>query len=150
MEKVLGFGGFFFWADEPANLAAWYRDKLGINLVPNDYETPCWTQEAGETVFALFEKVTEYFGDQEKASMLNFRVCDIEKISHNSNLRVLTSAEIRYRHIRMANSRGSMILKVIQQSFGNRPSIRLASRCSNWLSWDRLSDLHVLARPCTM
>ncbi len=80
MEKVLGFGGFFFRADEPATLAAWYRDNLGIDLVPNDYETPCWTQEAGETVFAPFEKVTEYFGNQEKAFMLNFRVRDIEKM----------------------------------------------------------------------
>ena len=66
MEKVLGFGGFFFRAEDPATLAVWYRDNLGIDLVPNDYETPCWTQEAGETVFAPFEKVTEYFGNQEK------------------------------------------------------------------------------------
>ncbi|WP_319544398.1 VOC family protein [Ruegeria conchae] len=71
---------FFFRADEPATLAAWYRDNLGIDLVPNDYETQCWTQEAGETVFAPLEKVTEYFGDQEKAFMLNFRVRDIEKM----------------------------------------------------------------------
>ncbi len=80
MEKVLRFGGFFFRADEPTTLTARYRDNLGIDLVPNVYETQCWTQEAGETVFAPFEKVTEYFGNQEKVFMLNFRVRDIEKM----------------------------------------------------------------------
>jgi predicted enzyme related to lactoylglutathione lyase len=80
MEKVLGFGGFFFRAEDPNALARWYCDNLGIDLVPNDYETPCWTQEAGETAFAPFDKVTEYFGNQEKAFMLNFRVRDIENM----------------------------------------------------------------------
>lgn len=78
MEKVLGFGGFFFRADDPAALAEWYLTHLGIDKVPMDYDTPCWRQEAGDTVFAPFEKVTDYFGDREKAFMLNFRVSDLE------------------------------------------------------------------------
>ena len=45
-EKVLGFGGFFFRAKDPATLADWYRDNLGIDKVPGDYDTPCWRQEA--------------------------------------------------------------------------------------------------------
>ncbi|WP_372570423.1 VOC family protein [Ruegeria jejuensis] len=78
MEKVLGFGGFFFRSQDPKALAQWYLNNLGINLVPNDYETPCWQQEAGPTVFAPFEKVTEYFGNAEKQFMLNFRVRNLE------------------------------------------------------------------------
>ncbi|MDP5218137.1 VOC family protein [Ruegeria sp. 2205SS24-7] len=81
MEKVLGFGGFFFRSEDPKALAQWYLDHLGINLVPNDYETPCWQQEAGPTVFAPFEKVTEYFGNTEKQFMLNFRVRDLEAMT---------------------------------------------------------------------
>lgn len=78
MEKVLGFGGFFFRADDPAALAAWYHAHLGIDPVPGDYETPCWRQAEGETVFAPFERVTDHFGDRERPFMLNFRVADLD------------------------------------------------------------------------
>ena len=78
MEKVQGFGGFFFRADDPEALARWYLEHLGIDPVPGDYETPCWRQAAGDTVFAPFEKATEYFGNAEKQFMLNFRVADLE------------------------------------------------------------------------
>jgi catechol 2,3-dioxygenase-like lactoylglutathione lyase family enzyme len=77
-EKVLGFGGFFFRSSDPADLADWYRDHLGIDKVPGDYDAPCWRQEPGETVFAPFERLTDYFGDMEKQFMLNFRVRDLE------------------------------------------------------------------------
>ena len=39
MEKVLGIGGLFFRAKDPAALGQWYKDALGINLVPTDFET---------------------------------------------------------------------------------------------------------------
>lgn len=78
MQKVLGFGGFFFRAEDPKALAAWYEAHLGVTQVPGDYDTPCWQQEAGSTVFAPFEKVTDYFGNREKQFMLNFRVADLE------------------------------------------------------------------------
>lgn len=78
MEKVLGFGGFFFRADDPKALAAWYDSHLGIAPVPEDYATPGWRQQAGDTVFAPFEKITDYFGNAEKQFMLNFRVRDLE------------------------------------------------------------------------
>lgn len=78
MEKVNGIGGFFFRAEDPERLAAWYREHLGIDPVPGDYDTSPWRQEAGVTVFAPFEKVTDYFGNREKAFMLNFRVRDLD------------------------------------------------------------------------
>lgn len=71
-------GGFFFRADAPQALADWYHRHLGIDPVPGDYDTPCWQQAAGPTVFAPFEKVTEYFGNTEKQFMLNFRVQDLD------------------------------------------------------------------------
>lgn len=78
MEKVTGFGGFFFRAKDPAALAEWYHDHLGIDPVPGDYDAPCWTQEAGATVFAPFETVNDYFSNREKQFMLNFRVRNLE------------------------------------------------------------------------
>lgn len=77
MEKVLGFGGFFFRARDPAALAAWYDEHLGIAPVPTDYGTQPWIQEGGPTVFAPFEATTGYFGRPEQMWMLNFRVRDL-------------------------------------------------------------------------
>lgn len=77
MEKVLGLGGVFFRADDPKALAQWYRDHLGIDLVPDEYDTRPWTQTAGVCVFAPFSRETEYFGPGDRGFMLNFRVRDL-------------------------------------------------------------------------
>ena len=37
----------FFRAKDPASLARWYEEHLGINPVPDSYEAACWSQEAG-------------------------------------------------------------------------------------------------------
>ena len=66
MERVEGFGGFFFAAKDPKALAEWYHGHLGILPVPGDYETPCWRQDAGETVFAPFGRVTDPVGGAER------------------------------------------------------------------------------------
>ncbi|HEY4274388.1 MAG TPA: VOC family protein [Rhizomicrobium sp.] len=78
MEKVTGIGGLFFKAREPGVLAKWYRDHLGVALVPSDYETQPWTQTAGPTAFAPFPQDTNYFGAPDKVWMLNFRVRDLD------------------------------------------------------------------------
>lgn len=78
MVKILGIGGFFFRAKDPAALADWYDRHFGIAKVPEDYGGQSWHQQAGETVFAPFAQDTTYFGRPEQAWMLNFRVADIE------------------------------------------------------------------------
>ncbi|MBV7380201.1 VOC family protein [Maritimibacter dapengensis] len=78
MEKVTGIGGFFFRAQDTKALAAWYRDTLGVNLVPEGPDDAPWIQEAGPTVFAPFSADTDYFGRDDQAFMLNFRVNDLD------------------------------------------------------------------------
>jgi glyoxylase I family protein len=78
MESVNGIGGLFFRAKDPAGLGKWYRDHLGVTLVPSNYDEPVWEQEAGPTVFAPFPEKTDYFGDDNKVWMVNFRVADLE------------------------------------------------------------------------
>ncbi len=80
MEKVLGIGGLFFRSKDPHSLAAWYKDALGIDLVPTDYDTLPWSQEAGPTVFAPFEDSTEYYPANQQV-MLNFRVASVEAMA---------------------------------------------------------------------
>jgi predicted enzyme related to lactoylglutathione lyase len=80
MERVLGIGGFFFRADDPVRLAAWYAEHLGVEPPPPSYDDPVWTQQAGETVFAPFG-----VDDGEPSPHLgpggwgiNFRVADLD------------------------------------------------------------------------
>jgi predicted enzyme related to lactoylglutathione lyase len=74
MERVLGIGGYFIKAADPATLTAWYRDHLGLDAD----EHGLWHQEAGPTVFAAFEAQTDYFGSRDQRTMLNFRVRDLD------------------------------------------------------------------------
>ena len=74
MERVLGIGGYFIRAADPAALSAWYRDCLGLDMDENGL----WQPGAGPTVFAAFESGTEYFGSPGQQTMLNFRVGDLD------------------------------------------------------------------------
>ena len=74
MERVLGIGGYFLRAADPAALTAWYRDCLGLDI--DGYGQ--WQQQAGPSVFASFEPDTEYFGARTQQTMLNFRVADLD------------------------------------------------------------------------
>jgi predicted enzyme related to lactoylglutathione lyase len=73
MERVLGIGGHFIRASDPATLSAWYRDTLGLATDEHGQ----WQQEVGPTVFAAFDSTTDYFGSPTQQSMLNFRVRDL-------------------------------------------------------------------------
>ncbi len=75
MQKVLGIGGVFFRARDPAVLSNWYTSHLGIDIAD-----AVWRQGGGPTVFCPFKHDTEYFGRPEQQWMLNFRVEDLDAI----------------------------------------------------------------------
>lgn len=77
MEKVLGFGGLFLRSKDPQKLALWYKDLLGIDLVPQGPDDMPWIAEGGATVFAPFEADTSYFSAQ-SSFMINFRVSNLD------------------------------------------------------------------------
>jgi predicted enzyme related to lactoylglutathione lyase len=76
MERVVGIGGHFLRAKDPAALSAWYREKLGLDADENGV----WHQEPGRTVFATFAADTDYFGARypQQQAMINFRVRDLD------------------------------------------------------------------------
>lgn len=80
MEKVAGIGGLFFRAHDPKSLGKWYEQHLGISLTPTSEGGSVWQQEAGPTSFSPFPETTKYFGDPNKAYMVNFRVHDMDKM----------------------------------------------------------------------
>jgi predicted enzyme related to lactoylglutathione lyase len=73
MERVLGIGGYFLRAADPAALNAWYRECLGLETD----EHGAWRQGDGVTVFATFESGSDYF-PRAQQTMLNFRVRDLD------------------------------------------------------------------------
>jgi predicted enzyme related to lactoylglutathione lyase len=74
MERVLGIGGYFLRAEDPAALLTWYRQQLGLDLD----EHGLWIPEPGPTVVATFAADTDHFGSPTQQTMLNLRVRDLD------------------------------------------------------------------------
>lgn len=82
--KVTAIGGIFFRVRDPARMAAWYREHLGISaedghadFVWRHHDEP---EEVGRTVWSLFPADTDYFGPSRPAFMINYRVSDLEQL----------------------------------------------------------------------
>jgi predicted enzyme related to lactoylglutathione lyase len=79
---VVGMGGYFFRATDPAALKAWYREHLGVgggmgqDPVTGHTNEWVWYQQGGPTVFEPFKADTDYF-PAEKSAMINLRVSDL-------------------------------------------------------------------------
>lgn len=71
---VLGIGGLFFRAKDPAALTAWYETHLMPGVA-----SYAWQQEAGQTVFSPFPADSDYF-PADKPYMLNLRVAGIDDL----------------------------------------------------------------------
>ncbi|WP_420136389.1 VOC family protein [Sphingomonas sp.] len=88
---VTGIGGFFFRAQDPEALGAWYATHLGVGA--GEYGT--WEPQAGSSVFSPFKADTDYF-DRDKQWMLNFRVDDLDALVarlHAAGTDVITKSE---------------------------------------------------------
>ena len=73
---VTGVGGFFFRANDPEALRAWYAEHLGVGTGPYGM----WDQHAGPTVFSPFKADTDYFGPSDLPFMINLRVDELDGI----------------------------------------------------------------------
>ncbi len=77
MEKVTGFGGFFFRSKNADTLNDWYEQHLGIRKVGKKYEDGSWWQDEGPTVFELASQDPR-MGGPEHSWRINFRVRDLD------------------------------------------------------------------------
>jgi len=78
VETVLGIGGLFFRARDPAALSRWYQDHLGVAKAPASYAEAPWQQCGGATVSAPFPLDTAYFGELNNVWRINFTVRDLD------------------------------------------------------------------------
>jgi predicted enzyme related to lactoylglutathione lyase len=84
MEKVTGIGGVFFKAQDPARLAGWYREHLGIQTEDGHADFP-WREkdhpeQVGRTVWSIFPADTDYFGSSRMPFMINYRVSNLDRM----------------------------------------------------------------------
>ena len=88
---VTGIGAIAFRARDPKALAAWYLEHLGVG----GGDMGLWEQQAGPTVFSVFDADTNYF-PAEKQWMLNFRVEGLDALKASleaKGLEVITNPE---------------------------------------------------------
>ena len=87
MKRVIGFGGVFFKAEKPEELAEWYRKHLGFDV--QDWGGVTFREGATADLeprreayitWSPFEAGTEYFAPSTKGFMLNFRVQDLDQV----------------------------------------------------------------------
>jgi len=85
--RVTGIGGVFFKARDPAALAAWYRDHLGVPVAPDGTHALFAAEPDGSgdaagtpaaTVWSTFPADTGYFGTGPAQWMINYRVPDLD------------------------------------------------------------------------
>jgi predicted enzyme related to lactoylglutathione lyase len=86
--RVLGVGGVFFRSPDPARLAGWYRETLG--LATESWGATHGTSFAPEampansfTVWSTFASDTDYFGDLRQSFMINLVVDDLDAALDN-------------------------------------------------------------------
>lgn len=77
MTRVVGVGGVFFKAKDPAALKAWYQKHLGIDAgewgAEFRWDTPV-AGEPGKTVWSVFPDSSPYYPGP---FMINYRVLDL-------------------------------------------------------------------------
>src|SRR5262245_55051830 len=84
MAAVIGVGGVFFKAGDPAALREWYVRVLGIEM--QDWNgvpflpAPMAAPPGAATIFSLFPADTDYFEPSTKPFMVNLAVDDLEGI----------------------------------------------------------------------
>jgi predicted enzyme related to lactoylglutathione lyase len=79
---VIGMGGYFFRAKDPAALKAWYRDRLGVGGgcgtdASGESNEWVWFTGAGPMVFEPFKADSDYF-PADRTAMVNLRVADLD------------------------------------------------------------------------
>lgn len=81
---VIGMGGYFFRAADPAALKAWYREHLGVGGgcgtdAAGESNEWLWFTTGGPMVFEPFKQSSDYF-PAEKQAMVNFRVAGMDEL----------------------------------------------------------------------
>ncbi|MDP4117310.1 MAG: VOC family protein [Bacteroidota bacterium] len=81
MEKVIGIGGIFFKSENPQKLIDWYKNYLGLPVLPDGTvafvnNNPPFNPDY--TVWSPFPEKTDYFSPSNSQFMINFKVMNLK------------------------------------------------------------------------
>lgn len=82
--KIVGLGGVFFKAEDPAALKKWYTEKMGLECDQYGHLFT-WIQDieskkTGTTQWSIFDARTKYFDPSKKDYMINYRVENLAEL----------------------------------------------------------------------
>ncbi|MFN7987558.1 MAG: VOC family protein [Thermoanaerobaculia bacterium] len=82
MRRVIGVGGIFFKAQDPAALRAWYKEHLGIDVLEWGGAVIPFTGADGSampgtTIWNVTSAASDYFAPSTSRFMVNYRVADL-------------------------------------------------------------------------
>jgi predicted enzyme related to lactoylglutathione lyase len=85
MARVTGIGGIFFKSGTPDELSNWYERHLGIKRTPDGSAVFEWLEAADATtkamtVWSIFPRDTNYFGNGPQNCMINYRVDNLDEL----------------------------------------------------------------------
>ncbi len=85
MAKIIGLGGIFFKAKSPLELANWYKQYLGLDILEWGGAIFPWQNlpnlnSKTYSLWAPFEEKTDYFAPSTQNFMVNFVVDDLEEL----------------------------------------------------------------------
>lgn len=84
--RILGIGGIFFKSPDKQSMETWYRDKLGIDSLPQQggallhwrsHDDPA---QERFTVWSIFPDTTDYLNPSKSPFMINYIVDDLDAL----------------------------------------------------------------------
>ena len=84
-KRVIGLGGIFFKAQDPAKMYEWYQKHLGIESNPYVGAKFPWRRtdnpdDERVTVWSIFPHHTKYFDPSSAQFMINYQVEDLDAV----------------------------------------------------------------------
>ena len=85
MSRVVGIGGIFIKAKDPAALREWYRKHLGMDIqdwggMPFHWNLPDGPGDNGTTIWSVFDESSTYFAPSSARFMVNYIVRDLHSV----------------------------------------------------------------------
>lgn len=80
MKRVVGIGGIFFKAKNPAELRAWYQRHLGFDVQAWGGAAFPWTNPEGVTIWSISPENAASFAPSKAGFMVNYVVEDLAAV----------------------------------------------------------------------
>lgn len=135
MAQVIGIGGIFFKFKDPKSMMTWYEEVLGMKVNPYGvlFEFNGETEtKKGFLQLGTFESSSDYFGDANQQSMINFRVDDLATFKaqlESAGVKIVDQIESysygKFLHIEDPEGNRIELWEPVDQEFDNGEAMKM-------------------------